>query len=182
MTVLPGNAAAVTSLRGKAAAVAMAVLTHATFLFAVGSMAVALATGLQRGRGTVPGWLAPLVTTLLVLQFFVSAFNEDYQISEEIRNGLINQFLLKPINYYLYRLSIFGAARLVSERRWHPSQQLDWKGSRGEQLIMTLELSSFEEIRRWILSWGTQVEVLSPPDLRKEIQKEAKGLSALYRK
>lgn len=52
--------------------------------------------------------------TLLVLQFFVSAFNEDYQISEEIRNGLINQFLLKPINYFLYRFSIFVAARMVS--------------------------------------------------------------------
>ncbi len=52
--------------------------------------------------------------TLLVLQFFIGAFNEDYQISEEIRNGLINQFLLKPINYFLYRLSIFVSARLVS--------------------------------------------------------------------
>jgi ABC-2 type transport system permease protein len=52
--------------------------------------------------------------TLLVLQFFISAFSEDYQISEEIRNGLINQFLLKPINYYLYRFSIFIAARIVS--------------------------------------------------------------------
>ncbi len=52
--------------------------------------------------------------TLLVLQFFISAFNEDYQISEEIRNGLINQFLLKPINYFLYRFSIFVSARLVS--------------------------------------------------------------------
>jgi ABC-2 type transport system permease protein len=52
--------------------------------------------------------------TLLVLQFFISAFNEDYQISEDIRNGLINQFLLKPINYFAYRLSIFTAARLVS--------------------------------------------------------------------
>ncbi len=52
--------------------------------------------------------------TLLVLQFFISAFSEDYQISEEIRNGLINQFLLKPINYFAYRFSIFVAARLVS--------------------------------------------------------------------
>jgi ABC-2 type transport system permease protein len=52
--------------------------------------------------------------TLLVLQFFISAFNEDYQISEEIRNGLINQFLLKPINYFAYRFSIFAAARFVS--------------------------------------------------------------------
>ncbi|MDR1011594.1 MAG: ABC-2 family transporter protein, partial [Opitutaceae bacterium] len=51
---------------------------------------------------------------LMIMQFFISAFTEDYQISEEIRNGLINQFLLKPINYFIYRLSIFGAARLVS--------------------------------------------------------------------
>jgi len=51
---------------------------------------------------------------LIVLQFFIAAFNEDYQISEEIRNGLINQFLLKPINYFVYRFSIYAAARLVS--------------------------------------------------------------------
>lgn len=50
----------------------------------------------------------------LVLQFFISAMNEDYEVSEEIRNGLINQFLLKPINYFTYRFSIFAAARLVS--------------------------------------------------------------------
>jgi ABC-2 type transport system permease protein len=48
------------------------------------------------------------------LQFFVGAFNEDYLISEDIRNGLINQFLLKPINYFAYRLSVFTAARIVS--------------------------------------------------------------------
>jgi ABC-2 type transport system permease protein len=51
---------------------------------------------------------------MMVMQFFISAFNEDYQISEEIRNGLINQFLLKPINYFLYRFSIFVSARMVS--------------------------------------------------------------------
>jgi ABC-2 type transport system permease protein len=51
---------------------------------------------------------------VFVLQFFIGAFNEDYQISEDIRNGLINQFLLKPINYYGYRLSVFAAARVVS--------------------------------------------------------------------
>lgn len=51
---------------------------------------------------------------LIVIQFFSGAFNEDYQISEEIRNGLINQFLLKPINYFVYRFSIYLAARLVS--------------------------------------------------------------------
>lgn len=51
---------------------------------------------------------------VLILQFFISAMNEDYEVSEEIRNGLINQFLLKPINYFAYRFSIFSAARFVS--------------------------------------------------------------------
>ena len=54
------------------------------------------------GKTTIGGFdLAQTMTyfvVLLMLQFFIGAFNEDYQISEEIRNGLINQFLLKPIN------------------------------------------------------------------------------------
>ena len=70
------------------------------------------------GKGDLGGYtLNQTLTyfvTLLLLQFFISAFNEDYQISEDIRNGLINQFLLKPINYFGYRFSIFVAARLVS--------------------------------------------------------------------
>lgn len=70
------------------------------------------------GQDTIGGFTLGQTITyfimLIVLQFFVSAFNEDYQISEEIRNGLINQFLLKPINYFGYRFSIFLAARLVS--------------------------------------------------------------------
>lgn len=51
---------------------------------------------------------------LIVVQFMIGAFNEDYQISEEIRNGLINQFLLKPVNYFGYRFSIYLSARVVS--------------------------------------------------------------------
>ncbi|HVU16267.1 MAG TPA: ABC-2 family transporter protein [Candidatus Didemnitutus sp.] len=51
---------------------------------------------------------------LIVTQFLIGAFNEDYQISEEIRNGLINQFLLKPVNYFAYRFSIYLSARCVT--------------------------------------------------------------------
>jgi len=70
------------------------------------------------GQTTIGGFdVAQTMTyfiALMVIQFFISALNEDYQIAEEIRNGLINQFLLKPINYFIYRLTIFGSARLVS--------------------------------------------------------------------
>jgi len=79
------------------------------------------------------------------------------------------------------RLRFTGwAARLVSERRWHPRQQIEWKGKKDDELVMILELSSFEEIRRWILSWGPQVEVLSPPALRTEILEALTSTKKLY--
>lgn len=51
---------------------------------------------------------------LIIANYLISAFNEDYQIGEEIRGGTINQFLTKPIDYYCYRLTIFLANRLVT--------------------------------------------------------------------
>ena len=51
---------------------------------------------------------------LIVANYLISAFNEDYQIGEEIRGGTINQFLTKPINYYTYRLTLFFASRAVT--------------------------------------------------------------------
>ncbi|MFI5335995.1 MAG: ABC transporter permease [Opitutales bacterium] len=75
-------------------------------------------TAAYKGSPTIGGFNVAQTMTyfvmLLVLQFFIGAFNEDYLISEEIRNGLINQFLLKPINYFAYRFTIYGAARLVT--------------------------------------------------------------------
>jgi ABC-2 type transport system permease protein len=86
-------------------------LVHLTFVFVLWGAAFA-------GQTDVGGFdLRQTLTyfvVMLMLQFFVSAMNEDYEVSEEIRNGLINQFLLKPINYYLYRFTIFASARLVS--------------------------------------------------------------------
>jgi ABC-2 type transport system permease protein len=84
---------------------------HLAFVFILWGAAFA-------GQTEIGGFnLAQTITyfiALLLLQFFISAFSEDYQISEEIRNGLINQFLLKPVNYFIYRFTIFVAARLVS--------------------------------------------------------------------
>jgi ABC-2 type transport system permease protein len=53
-----------------------------------------------------------LVITLA--NYFISAFNEDYQIGEEIRGGTINQFITKPIDYFAYRLTLFFANRTVT--------------------------------------------------------------------
>jgi ABC-2 type transport system permease protein len=86
-------------------------LVHLSFVFILWGAA-------YRGQTDIGGFnLAQTLTyflAMLVIQFFISAQNEDYQIGEDIRNGMINQFLLKPINYYAYRLTLFFSARLVT--------------------------------------------------------------------
>lgn len=59
------------------------------------------------------------------------------------------------------------AARLVSERNWHPSQKI--KQLADGRIELNLELGSMEEIERWILSWGAHVRVLAPAELKKRI-------------
>ena len=51
--------------------------------------------------------IAMLVTAL------TSVTDDDWQIATDIRDGNVNQLLLKPMNYLGYRLSLFAAGRLV---------------------------------------------------------------------
>lgn len=81
------------------------------------------------------------------------------------------------------RLQFTGwAARMASERRWHPSQETKWLGKKEDTLEMALELCSFEEISRWILSWGPQVEVLEPEELREELIQSLTSTQQIYGK
>jgi proteasome accessory factor B len=61
-------------------------------------------------------------------------------------------------------------ARYVTERNWHPTQVLSPLLT-GE-LQMTLRVPLSPELRRWILGYGKDVEVLEPKSLREEIRRE----------
>ncbi len=62
---------------------------------------------------TLPAMMSYFVV-MTIANYFISAFNEDYQIGEEIRGGTINQFLTKPIDYFGYRLTLFFASRAIT--------------------------------------------------------------------
>jgi proteasome accessory factor B len=68
------------------------------------------------------------------------------------------------------------AARLVSERNWHPSQKI--KQLPGGTIELRLELGSLEEIERWILSWGSHARVLEPAELKRRIRRSAEAILA----
>ena len=60
------------------------------------------------------------------------------------------------------------AGRLVRERHWHSSQHLT--ELKGGKVKLSLVVGGFEEIERWLLSWGDHAQVLSPPELIHRLQ------------
>jgi predicted DNA-binding transcriptional regulator YafY len=62
------------------------------------------------------------------------------------------------------------AARYVRERVWHPTQQI--RNCKDGRLEMTLRVNHVLEVKRWVLSWGRECEVLAPAQLRDEVAGE----------
>jgi len=71
-----------------------------------------------------------------------------------------------------------SAARYVRERRWHPSQTV--LADDGESIVLRFEVLGTNEIRRWLLQYGSQAEVLEPAEFRKELQREVEEMYRRY--
>jgi proteasome accessory factor B len=70
-------------------------------------------------------------------------------------------------------------APYIRERLWHPSQKLrDLPDGRVE---MTLAVADTLEVRRWILGYGVQAEVVEPVGLREALRAEAEKVVAMLR-
>lgn len=70
-----------------------------------------------------------------------------------------------------------AVAPYVRERLWHPSQATrDLPGGRVE---LTLRVADTIEVRRWLLGFGADAEVMAPASLREAMRQEAEKLVAL---
>jgi predicted DNA-binding transcriptional regulator YafY len=68
--------------------------------------------------------------------------------------------------------------RYVQEGCWHPSQRLT--PLRDGSLLAEFRLGCTEELKRWLLSFGSKAEVLEPESLRSELIAEIQALAATY--
>jgi predicted DNA-binding transcriptional regulator YafY len=64
------------------------------------------------------------------------------------------------------------AARLAQERRWHPTQELVMKNTKGTRVVVRFEVGRLEEVMRWVLSFGSHAKVLGPPELQRRVREE----------
>lgn len=71
-------------------------------------------------------------------------------------------------------------AHMVRDRIWRPDQTLltEPDGS----VLLSFEAAGSLEILAWVLSYGRHAELLEPPELRKELKRQVKGLREIYRK
>jgi predicted DNA-binding transcriptional regulator YafY len=71
------------------------------------------------------------------------------------------------------------AAPRVRETLWHQTQRLSERSDGSCDLYLTV--GGIREIMPWILSWGADVEVLTPADLRAEIAAHGRRMAERYR-
>ena len=71
-----------------------------------------------------------------------------------------------------------AAGRYVQEKQWHPSQTVTRQ--RDGSVVAEFELSSFVELKSWVLSFGSEAVVLSPREFREEVRKTVEAMRAGY--
>ena len=69
-------------------------------------------------------------------------------------------------------------AGYIQEKIWHESQKIHQE--KDGSIIFEAEVAGTDEIKFWIMTWGSNAEVLEPDLLREEIRKEAVGILGRY--
>jgi predicted DNA-binding transcriptional regulator YafY len=62
----------------------------------------------------------------------------------------------------------------ITERTWHPSQAIEKR--RGGSTILSLRVADLGEVKRWLIGFGAEAQVLEPKQLRDEIAQECAHL------
>jgi proteasome accessory factor B len=70
------------------------------------------------------------------------------------------------------------SADRIREREWHESQKL--RDLPNGAVELTLTLGALEEIEGWVLEWGSEAEVLEPPELRERLRATVSALAKIY--
>ena len=69
-------------------------------------------------------------------------------------------------------------ARWIRERRWHKTARVQEQLDGG--LVLHLKVAETSEIRRWVLQFGSEAEVLTPQSLRDVVAKELAAALGAY--
>lgn len=140
------------------------VQTHALYLI-----------GYDEGRGAMRTFKVERISDLSVTPRTFDA-PDPLELERELRSAwdIISD---QPVTEVVLRFAPPVAAR-VHEASWHPTQRVTEEPDGS--LTWRARVAGTVEIRLWILSWGDDVEVVSPAALRKDVAATHARAAARY--
>ena len=101
---------------------------------------------------------------------------EDFSL-EEFTGRSFGVFQGEPIKVRIW----FSAevAGYVKEKTWHESQVI--VAQSDGSIVFEAEVAGIDEVRFWVMSWGSQALVLEPEALREAVRAEAEMMLVGYR-
>jgi predicted DNA-binding transcriptional regulator YafY len=107
--------------------------------------------------------------------------DERFTIPKEfnLNDFMRDSFKVMHDELYMVKVRISpGWARWVGEKVWHESQKIKRNGDGS--LEMTFQVAGLDEIKRWILSFGPECQVLEPVQLKDIVRKDLFNNLAQY--
>lgn len=69
-------------------------------------------------------------------------------------------------------------SRWIKEQSWFKDQKK--QEFKNGEIILEFEVSELEELRRWIMQYGSHAKILSPDELKDQIKEEIKKMEKIY--
>ncbi len=107
---------------------------------------------------------------------------ENFDLREFLAENCFNGIHGKPITVCLKARGV--TARIFDERKFHRTQITKEKKTSNdgklEEITIEMRVASGRGLLRFILSWGNEVEVISPTELRQQLRETCEKTLALY--
>ena len=102
-------------------------------------------------------------------------YPKDFEPDEKLKHAF-GMFYDDPLDVEIWFSA--GQARYVQERIWAVDQQISEQ--KDGSIIQTMKTSGRYEIKKWVLGYGADAELLQPADLRDEIREAVEQLGRRY--
>lgn len=101
---------------------------------------------------------------------------EDFNV-EEFMGTSFGVFQGDPFTVKIHFTA--GVSDYIREKSWHSTQRLHSQDDGS--VIFEAEVAGIDEIRFWVLSWGSNATVIEPDELKESIQEEIEKMQVNYK-
>ncbi|MBI3583267.1 MAG: WYL domain-containing protein, partial [Nitrospinae bacterium] len=103
---------------------------------------------------------------------------DDFNMDDYFKTGWHMIQYGKPVEVVLKFTKHY--ARWIKRKKWHPTQVIEEQ--KDGSIIFKAAVRGSMELKWWIYHWIPHVEILSPPELRKEVIEEMREMLRMYGK